>query len=870
MNILNKVTRKTLERNKVRTLVTIIGIVLSAAMFTAVMVSVTSMQNYLLRCCEATDGSWYAKLTDADSAELQNIASDSDISEYAYLENMGYAVIESRNAEKPYLYIGGISGNFTDIMAVNITEGRMPESPDEIILPNHLITNGGVRDYSVGDTITLDIGQREFEGEILTQKNPYYGYDYETNEVIYNEEKLVDTGKQTFTIVGYYERGTFEPYTAPGYTALTMCDDSADAGYDVFYKTEKTREIYTVAQKIDPSGERTLYNSDYLRYYGVSMNDGFNSMLYSMAAILSVLIMVGSVSLIYNAFSISVSERTKQFGILKSIGATKRQMRKSVIYEGMLLSAVGIPIGILAGILGMFITFKLIGGLVDMMFVSSVEVEFGLHVTWPAIVVSAVICIITVFISASIPAKKAARRPAIEAIRQSDDVAIKRSKVRTNPLTYKLFGFEGMLASKNFKRNRKKYRVTVLSLFVSLVLFISASSFCNYMTEGVNMAVQDYNYDISYAHVGDDLSEASVEDMKSIIENTDEITDVNYIAEDGGWLAELASDGLVSDEALQAMGDFFGTDENGNPSILVSLYFVEDVSYMEYLESEGLDADVFMNAQSPVGVIYDSIILYDGKYTKYDVFGQERFTMDIQQKVPAEDGGEETKRIEINVGASVNHTPMGLYENNYSGYVYIMYPYSAYRTVMGVDTDPYEVIYYMKSDNHIVSNDKLCETLDSMDIGGYSVNDAAQSVAVTQALVTILKVFSYGFIVLISLISLANVFNTISTNIGLRRREFAMLKSVGMTKKGFNRMMNYECVLYGMKGIIFGIPVSLVINWLMSRSMDFGVDLGVIIPWKSIIIAVASVFIVVFATMLYSMSKIRHDNTVETLKNENL
>ncbi|MDD6235114.1 MAG: FtsX-like permease family protein [Lachnospiraceae bacterium] len=850
MNILNKVTRKALGRNRMRTFVTIIGIVLSAAMFTAVTTSITSMQNYMKKCCEQTDGSWYARYNMADNSKLSEIRSDSDVSRVETLEMIGYADIKSNNEYKPYLYIGGMSENFTDIVAVNMIEGKLPQNSGEIILPKHLITNGGNKDYNIGDKITLDVGQRSYGGSVLSQQNSYYAY--EEGDEKGDEEKLINTGTREYTIVGFYERPAFEPYSAPGYTALTVGDGSDAAVYDVFYKTKKAGTIYTTAQRLNPDGESTVYNSDYLRFSGVSSNMAFNSVLYSFAGILMALIMFGSISLIYNAFSISVSERTRQFGILKSVGATKRQMRHSVMYEGMLLSIIGIPVGIGAGILGMFITFKCTGKFFGMMLVNGVDVTFGLHITWQALVIAAVVCLVTVMISANIPAVRAARKPAIEAIRQTNDVNIRKNKIKTSKLTYRLFGFEGMLASKNFKRNRKKYRATVLSLFMSIVLFISASGFCNYLMKGVDVANTTYNYDISYYVTRDllnrkDLDKDSIEEL---LKSVQDVTDVTYIYN----LDEYSFD---VDKSLLTQKVLDITDDSMDRWSL-RLAFVEDSDYRNYLKKMNLDEDTYMNTDEPVGVIYNEITIYSKKYYKTELFNTDKLSLTA-------DNGEST--IKLNIGASADETPMGIVQDGVS-YPVVMYPFSAYDKI--IPDEAYQLNYYIKSDNHKLSYEKMCDLLDSEGLASYRANDYSESVAVTKAMTMVVKVFSMGFIVLISLISLANVFNTISTNVALRRREFAMLKSVGMTKKGFYRMMNYECILYGVKGVALGLPVSLVINLLMARSIGFGVDIGVQIPWKSVIIAVGSVFLVVFATMIYSMSKIRNDNPVETLKNENL
>lgn len=851
MNILNKVTRKALGRNRMRTFVTIIGIVLSAAMFTAVTTSITSMQEYMKKCCEQTDGSWYAGYMAADVDKYREIRSDEDVSVTAYLEDMGYAVIGSSNEYKPYLYIGGMSGNFTDIVAVNLIEGRMPQNSDEIILPKHLITNGGIKDYNIEDKITLDVGQRSYDGKILSQRDGYQAT--EEGDVNDNEEKLINTGTREYTIVGFYERPSFEPYSAPGYTALTVGDGSDTAVYDVFYKTKKAGKIYTVAQRLNPDGESTEYNSDYLRFSGVSSNIAFNKVLYSFAGILIMLIMFGSVSLIYNAFSISVSERTRQFGILKSVGATKRQMRHSVIYEGMLLGIIGIPVGIGAGILGMFITFKLTGKFFGMMLVNKIDVVFGLHVTWQALVTAAVICFVTVMISANIPAVRAARKPAIEAIRQTGDVSIRKNKIKISKLTYRLFGFEGMLASKNFKRNRRKYRATVLSLFMSIVLFISASGFCNYLMKGIDVTNATQSYDISYRVTQDILNKAGndKDSIEKLLENVQDVTDVTYIYNVNDYMVDV-DESLISQKVFDLM--------DGNVTRWsVGIHFVKDSDYRSYLKQMNLDENIYMNTDDPVGVMYDDITIYSKKYYRLELFNTDKLNLKA---------GNGLNTVTLNIGTSVDETPMGIDADGIQYYPIVMYPFSVRDKV--IPDEMQQLNYYIKSDNHKVSYDKMCDMLDTQGLSSYRAYDYAETVAVSRAMTMVIKVFSMGFIVLISLIALANVFNTISTNVMLRRREFAMLKSVGMTKKGFYRMMDYECILYGIKGVALGLPVSLAINLLMARSIGFGTNIGVLIPWKSVIIAVGSVFLVVFATMIYSMGKIRNDNPVETLKNENL
>lgn len=872
MNVLNKVTRKTLSQNKVRTAVTIVGIMLSAAMFMAVMTSITSVQGYVLDAVKFSEGSYYATTTVDSAAEMDAIVNDPDLKESRILQYHGYAQIGSQNEYKPYLFIGGVAKDYTDLAAVNIVEGRMAENSGEIMLPKHLRDNGGVI-YSIGDTITLLVGRRVWNGQTLTQRNELYLEDPDAEGAQGAAEELTDLQERAYTVVGFYSRPGWEPYSAPGYTALTTLDPGQKDGvYQVFYQSNKIKNISDFVSRIDPEWERSELNKEYVRAHGVGFNDGMNSMLYTMAGILSLLIMFGSISLIYNAFAISVSERTKQFGILKSIGATKKQMKRSVLYESLLLAAIGIPLGILAGILGMFITFQAIGGLFDMMLTNGENVRFTIHVKWWAVVVSSAVCLVTVLISAHIPAKRAAKKPAIDAIRQSQDIQIQGKRVKTWGITYKLFQFEGMLASKNFKRNKRKYRSTVISLFLSIVLFISASSFCGYMSKGVDSAANGYNYDISCSYYHKEMEgKLSLEQAERMYEAAKGVTSTVYY----GFTTEFI---YLSEETtpkeIWTLLEQAADRESGEYCTSARYAFMEDSEYIKYLEANGLDSREFMDSENPAAVVFCNATVYNGKFYSGSLLKDSVKTLDVKSfdekdddKVESDEVGHENV-VKRPVGAYADKAPMGIDEKNYALYVNLIYPYSAIKTVLGEDFEIHSTSFYIKSDNPSGSCDEIVKSYEELGITGRRPQNIDEQNQVMRAVITIIKVFSYGFIVLISLISLANVFNTISTNVGLRRREFAMLKSVGMTRKGFNRMMNYECLLYGGKGTIYGLPVAVFLNWLMSRSLNIEVNVQFEMPWSSIAIAVGSVFLVVFATMLYSMSKIKHDNTIETLRRE--
>lgn len=868
MSIFSKITFNTLKKNKTRTAVTIIGIVLSAAMFTAVISFVSSMRTYLINFSIEGCGDWYGVVYSADNKMIDTVDDDSRVSNEFTMQGIGYASLSKvPNENKPYVYVAGAGDEFIDNMPVDLTEGRMPANSSEIIIPEHLI-NDGFQDYKIGDTITLDLGHREdADGNYLDQCKGYIEPEYG------GSEKLVKEDTKSYTITGIYERPGFEPYSAPGYTLLTTQEENFNGRSDVYIKTDDPEDIYDVMNAVC-AGKDNVHddNSNLLNYLGTSSHDQFYTVLYGFATVLIGLIMFGSISLIYNAFSISVSERTRQFGILSSIGATKRQIFKSVIAEGVFLCIVGIPVGIICGLIGIGVTLNVVTSLVPA-FNRFDNVSLELVVSLKPVLLAAVISAATVFLSAWIPARRAVKVTSIEAIKQSKDISTKN--VRTTGISKLLFGFEGMLAAKYFKRYKKKYRATVISLFMSIVLFVSASSFCNYLKDSVGSVYDTADYDLSYSVGDNDSNESKVLDVinktqgieKCIPVKSNEISlviDSSYLNDSFIHMQYLDEDADIQDTNIEAMA-------------------VDDDVFKEYLKKNNIsDTDSYFNAADPKVITVARLDgINQGKYIKEDIFVKDPSELscyeikseyydlpnDVIDKMTDEEADKYKVKWNFKVGAFLNELP-DCTNGFITNYITLVFPKSVYTQLMkDFKSDTYII---MKADDHKEVYNRLVDNLRREGIKTSSLYDYSEMVSNSRNLITVINIFSYGFIILISLIAVANVFNTITTNINLRRREFAMLRSVGMTQHGFYKMMDYECLLYGFKAILFGVPVSLLITAYMFRILQDAYTTSYMIPYKSIIIAVVCVFLVVFTTMIYAMQKIRNDNPIETLKNENL
>lgn len=397
MNVFHKVALQSLKKNRTRTTVTIIGIILSAAMICAVTTFVSSMQNYAVSYAVYTSGDWHGAVYDARKSDLEKIRGAREISGYTYGQRLGYAKVDSINVFKPYLYVlGGQKERFFDRMPVYLTSGELPQNSNEMILPEHFVTEGG-QSFQVGDTVTLELGRRMLNGSSMGQNNPCTVYDRETNQEVMNDEVLEVRETRTYTVTGIYRRPSFEDWTAPGYTALTVADEifADGTGFDVYFKMKDADRVYDFVKGFDLSG---TWNSHVLMYSGVSQYDSFLGMLIGLAVIVIGLIMFGSVSLIYNAFSISVSERTRQFGLLSSVGATKKQLKKMVFFEALTVSTVGIPLGILAGIGGIGVTLLFIGNkFISIM--GDFDLPLRVCVSWQSIAIAVIVALVTVLIS---------------------------------------------------------------------------------------------------------------------------------------------------------------------------------------------------------------------------------------------------------------------------------------------------------------------------------------------------------------------------------------------------------------------------------------------------------------------------------------
>lgn len=857
MTLLNKLTIKNLKLNRKRTIVTIIGIMLSVALITAVASMYASGIKSLIKYETIIKGDFHTAFYNVPISDVDKFINNRNVEKLNITEGLGYAKIDSKNEDKPYAYLKGFTKDALNNLSIRLVKGRLPENTNEIVIPTHLKTNGRL-DLKLNDSITLEVGKRiDSKGDELNQSDKYQNTA---------GEQLVEMQTKTYKIVGIIERPAtnIEYYTAPGYTFITYIDSKNLSGnVDIYAKFTKDgvknwdktianilgvsqvlfRKVYN--QEIE-SGKLTeqlkkTYMFDINKYLidletnpisSTSMGD-----LGKVLAIVIVIIVFTSIFCIKNSFDISITEKIRQYGMLRSIGATKKQIKRNVFYEATILGLIGIPLGIILGCLATYILI-----IISNYYLTDViQTGFKLELVFStyAILVAIILGIITIYFSALKSATRASKVSEIDSIRNSANLKISSKKIKSPKYIKKIFGIGGVISFKNLKRNKKKYRTTIISITVSTFVFIALYSFMELAFQNVNneLKVSDFNIslstnainDYSYSKFLKTVNLSGVEDY-AILRNS-----------------ELSFTGSHSSEEYL---EYFGTKKESDAEEHITIFAIGKKQYDKYIKSLGLNYDD----------IKDKVILFDKQYiTSYDKNNNK-----IIKNIRVYDFNKgdvitsTNNQLNLEIGAISSIGP-NLLKNLSNSYLIISDEmFDKIAKTNNLD------IYYKAS-----NADKLQDELDSYLNGeSYNIDNKEENVRIMNNLFTLIAIFLYGFIIVISLIGITNIFNTITTNMELRKQEFAMLKSIGMTSKEFKRMIRLESLFIGIKSLLFGILIGIILSYLIYLSSDS--DIPYKLPIVAIIISILVVFILISLIMKYSLNKISKQNTIETIRNENI
>lgn len=951
MNLMKKLTLKNLKLNRKRTIVTIVGIILATALLSALVTLVSSFQYSMIEYQKQKDGDFHVKFSGVKMSELSEFKNNRNIESTFETMGMGFAKLDGcKNEDKPYAYVMATDEAGFEKGCFNLIEGRMAKNEDEIVIPRHLKTNGRI-DIKVGDEITLDIGKRyDSSTESVIWENIAYEHEAET---------LTDTVTKQYKVVGIMERPGYgmEDYSAAGYTFVTYSDElaaidngtkseesEADNTLTVYSRyTQKalrnkdavTADIIGVDEKLfekanNSSVEMSAEESDrflkemenakydiYINRFLISYEcvfpiDGTFKALFTVATVVALIIILTSVYCIKNSFNISITEKIRQYGMLASVGATRRQIKSSVKTEAAMLGVVGIPVGTMSGILASLILVKVVNAL------SAGWLNFALsfHTSLPALILAVILSIATIYFSATGSARRAAKVTPLEAIRNTKEIKIKSSKLKTPAIIGRIWGIGGVISYKNIKRNNKKYRTTVTSIVICSVTFIVISYFMSmaFSMVGMSYASADYNIGINMSYKKD--IHIDIEKLSKLVSGIEGVDDYlvgagydfdvdkpEYTKEYGEYCRQLYDDSedvsqmflitVLDDKSYDKYASDAGIKNAAAGAILVnkgtfdvynensSKYVKKEMELYKYKAGDTIECgyNVYDDASSD-----DNAAEGDTESSTDDNNAVEG---DTESGTEDNSGYVDEETINNGVRKTVDVTIVGVTDKvptGYKGYgntTLLFMNQKGFESLWadgksGNELKPGHASYsaYVVAENA----DEYQDTFEKEKEGNpeysqisFYVSNLDKQMRDEKSLFTLLGVFAYGLIVVIALIGITNIINTLSTGMELRSREFATLRSIGMTDKQFAGMVRLESVFISVKALVIGVPLGILISYLLCVMMN-RMDDAIIYepPYKAIILCIVVVIMLIYAIMKLSMTKLRHNNIIETIKNENL
>lgn len=958
MSIFTRFTLKSLTQNRTRTAVSIFGVALSVALITAVLTSVVSLTNMLIERTAADEGWWYAEAAGITAEDLERLQNDQDVTDLTVIADMGTISLGEDNSDifGKYLYAKtwphDLDTSEPLISTPEIVAGRAPEAPGEILLPHPLqnaelapcglaTADGGP--IEAGSRITLDLGTRTVtnrEDGVSVTATAIRG-DY-IDETAQTETYEADLGRIEGTVVGFYRAyGYSSIYSLQGNIAYVyddgsavdraITDDSAATWVGAIFRTANPADAEPLADEIVNVHERTTdgastVHSSLIRWMGVTPDTAIWNTLYQIAAILAAVVVIAGVSLVYNSFAISVAERTRQFGLLSSLGASRRQLRRTVFTEALIIGGIGIPVGLALGLIGCYVVFGILGEGIAMM---AGGAEARVVVSPVALGIAALLGLITLIVSAWIPAVRASHVSALDAIRQVQDVHLSRrarraqrratrrgersSLVRPLGLAGRAFGIPGFIAHKNLTRASSKGRVTVAALAVSVALLITSGSIADVMSYASSTTVdtmegRDLLLYIDVTGAGTDQSLALPDgkvdgpDMQDALARF--YADVQTVdgATPNGYMTSYVADALIPagmlNDGIMGLDGSAPLLANGSWYGSVYVNFVDDATWNAYVEELGLDSAEFCDPAHPRAIAVNSYDVNNGEtYGNYRPFKDTgsieslefadlsgHFVSSIEDDpagglrakyyddegnpnyLPYDEAVANTQEIEV--GAIAETRPVCV---DSSGTLQLILPSSAIglsansgylRASMSFDTGGDAA----RATDVQEAVEDIAENYPELDI---TYLNAAQGKLQARLMVTTVNTFIYCFAVITGLIAVANVFNTLANALILRRREFAMLKSIGMGNRAFRRMIAYECASYALRGFVIGFVLAVFASFGLYQSMALSYSTYEFqLPWLQIGISAAIVLVVILVSVAYALARTRAASVVEALRAE--
>lgn len=795
MNILKQLMFKHTVMNKKRTIVMIVGIVLSISLIIMILSLTVSFKSSIIDYLERTEGNYHYMFRNVPSGDInkfdRNVAIDS------------YFITRERNIGIKILEIDKQGLNNLPIV---ISEGRMISDYSEILISKYLRdSNSG---YQIGNIINgyLIVGVMEWNDEEIdgiTLLNQIDRNEKVDLYVKYTEYGLKNRYFVTSNILGIDNK----IYSETRGGVLTNSSNSLEL------EKEMALAKYSV-----------YVNQELVDFSSNSFHPVIMKVIYVIAGIILLIIIITSIYCIRNGFEISLSERIKEYGMLISIGMTFKQLRKSVLLEAGLIFLIGMPLGIGLGIGSNFI-FSLI---VNKLVVNDMGFYLKWRVSGVAILIGIILSMITMYFSVRKSMKIIINSNLINAIKGNNyDNSV---RVKTPYLITRFFGLSGDIAYKNIFRGKGKYTVIITSVVIWVFSFVTLSSFDAFISSKLESVYKDNDYNLIVNLNSDGVYNEMI---------TDKIVNIPLIREYA--VIKQGNFAIKNPRFSEYSRSYYGDNYDVYGLTVESLSLEE---YMRYTKKLGIK-----------GNTEDKAILVDKKgtfdYKKGDVIKGNSFN---------EYGSSE---LSIEIAMVSNIDPLGV-KASYNDVKLVVSEKSIDRYNPGDD-----IVLYIKTDKSEMVYEKI-ELLVKKHEGVY-VENKDREYRTSKILIRLIRIFLYGIMIMISVVGLTNIFNTVSTNISLRMREYAIFKSIGMDSKQFNKMVRLESLFYLgyslILGIFLGICLSYFAYFVLTRRVE---EVSYVFPYKGIIYSVLIVSGLIFMIMRYSLRMIDKNSLMSVIRQDNI
>ena len=848
---------------KKRAVLTVIGIILSVALITGLGTLVTSWQASMVRNAIRDNGDFYTAFTNVPGGIAQKIMNHVEIEKSTVVRNDGFAALTgnaSGSGRPPFKYLSIVAASpgAWNMFPTDIKEGRFPESPDEIAIDYWMLQElpEGTR---IGDTITLSIGERiSPDGAILVDPR-----NWDENE------RFIAQETQEFTLVGLLNpKMIIDRNFAQGITFLDKTMLSDQGQYTVFSKLYSIDKVHEISQSIAKDagikleGETGLvFNENVLRLQGESGNPFLNKAVILTLIVIMLFIVIATIAVIYNTFNMSVVEKVSQYGLLRCVGATPGQIRKTVYKEAGILAGIGIPIGVFCGTVAMGILFSIIKAIAPTVQFSTLELVIS-----PAILIGSILVgILTVFVSACLPARRAARVSPMEAVRNTGEFKKENyKKISRSRILYRLMGTEAWIAWKNIGRNRKRFYITVFSMVISIALFIAFGSMVDF---GYKSAIVEKNYNPSFTLNNVNGKRLALTDSEN--EEIKNLSGVDHVFRHSETYAEAFLDENKVNEKSYNLMNSTPVYEDGKIVMYncrLICYGDDSFEYMnEFLVSDKIDLRQMLDENGVV--VVNTGMVFNSELKRSEVMETTYLAPgdSFMLKIPKQDNVSQ-ENVQVKVSAVLSQSLIGE-TRNLNGGIIIITSEEVYKGLVGEGTYPLSLMIKMK-DN--ADGTQVREYLDNV-IGknaDLTYQDFDQAMKDYNSQWMVIAIFMYGFVAVITLIGFVNIVNSIGTNILLRSRELSMLRAIGASESDIKRLVRLESIFYGITSSIIGVVLGSMMSYALYNTVRGIRDFAWSLPVNQILIAIVGAISLAVISGYIPLKRINRGIIIEGIRVE--